>query len=415
MPKIITPLTNTQISSAKTPDREKTLQDGKGLMLLLKPNGAKKWRYRYTHPHTKKRVLLGIGDYPALSLSDARKKRDEAEALIAQGTDPQTFWRKNKLQEATSHINTFEQVAKAWWDVKKTKVSEDHAHDIWRSLEREVLPSIGKLPVKELDATILINSLSRVHAKGALETVRRLCQRINEVMQYATNTGLIPHNPATGIKSAFQAPAAKQQPSITPAELPKLMQDISYASIKLQTRCMIEWQLHTMVRPAEASGTRWDEIDLEKRTWTIPAERMKRKERDHVVPLTDSTIRILELMRPINGHREHVFCNQNDPTRPANSQTVNMALKRMGYHKKLVAHGLRSLASTTLNEQEFNSDVIEAALAHVDANTVRRAYNRTDYLERRRKLMEWWSNHIETCAGGSVTAINNIEPIRRAI
>jgi integrase len=194
-------------------------------------------------------------------------------------------------------------------------------------------------------------------------------------------------------------------PSLKPKELPELMKAINYSSIKLVTRCLIEWQLHTMVRPSEAAGAKWSEIDLENNQWLIPAERMKKK-RDHTVPLTKQTIELLERLQPISGHREYLFPADRDPKKHANESTANAALKRMGYHKKLVAHGMRALASTTLNEQGFDADVIESALAHVDKNEVRRAYNRAEYLERRRKLMYWWSAHISNAQSGKFN-INN--------
>jgi len=171
------------------------------------------------------------------------------------------------------------------------------------------------------------------------------------------------------------------------------MKDISYASIKLVTRYLIEWQLHTMVRPSEAAGAKWQEIDFENKLWIIPAERMKKK-REHLVPLTEQTLEILERLRPLSGHREYLFPADRNPRSHINEQTANMALKRMGYEKRLVAHGLRALASTTLNQHGFDPDVVEAALAHIDKNEVRRAYNRADYLERRRVMMDWWSDNV---------------------
>ena len=185
---------------------------------------------------------------------------------------------------------------------------------------------------------------------------------------------------------------------------------VANASIKRTTRCLIEWQLHTMTRPSEASGAMWKEIDMESKVWTIPSERMK-KRRDQRIPLTDQMLAILEVMKPISGHREFVFPSDRDPKKPCNSQTANMALKRMGFAGRLVSHGLRSLASTTLNEQGFDRDLIEAALAHVDDNQVRSAYNRTDYLERRRPMMNWWSEHILEAATGCFS-VSNIKQLK---
>ena len=218
-------------------------------------------------------------------------------------------------------------------------------------------------------------------------------QRINEIMIYAVNTGLIDANPASGIGMAFEKPKKQNMPTLRPEELPKLMRSLTMSNLSVPTRCLIEWQLLTLVRPSEASGARWTEIDHDAKLWTIPAERMKAK-REHIVPLSLQAIDILEAMKSISGHREYIFPSRKDPKLPMNSQTANAALKRIGYRGKLVAHGLRSIASTAMNEQGFNSDIIESALAHVDKNEVRRAYNRSIYLTQRFELMEWWGKYV---------------------
>ncbi|HCO9998282.1 TPA: tyrosine-type recombinase/integrase, partial [Escherichia coli] len=176
-------------------------------------------------------------------------------------------------------------------------------------------------------------------------------------------------------------------------ELPKLMRSITMSNLSIPTRCLIEWQLLTLVRPAEASNAKWIEIDFEAKLWIIPANRMKAK-REHIVPLSLQTLDILEIMKPISSHREYIFPSRNNPNQPMNSQTANAALKRIGYGGKLVAHGLRSIASTAMNEAGINPDIIEAALSHCDKNEVRRAYNRTTYLEQRKELMNWWGSFI---------------------
>lgn len=192
---------------------------------------------------------------------------------------------------------------------------------------------------------------------------------------------------------AFEKPKKQNMPTLRPEELPKLMRSLVMSNLSVSTRCLIEWQLLTLVRPSEASGIRWVEIDFEAKLWTIPAERMKAKW-EHIVPLSIQALEILDVMKPISAHREHVFPSRNDPKQPMNSQTANAALKRIGYGGKLVAHGLRSIASTAMNEAGLNSDVIEAALAHSDKNEVRRAYNRTTYLNQRKEIMSWWGNSI---------------------
>ncbi|EOM2601870.1 tyrosine-type recombinase/integrase, partial [Escherichia coli] len=210
---------------------------------------------------------------------------------------------------------------------------------------------------------------------------------------FAVNTGLIDANPASGVGMAFEKPKKQNMPTLRPEELPNLMRSLAMSNLSVSTRCLIEWQLLTLVRPSEASGTQWAEIDLENKLWTIPAGRMKAK-REHIVPLSVRALDILEIMKPISAHREYVFPSRNNPKQPMNSQTANAALKRIGYGGKLVAHGLRSIASTAMNEEGFNPDVIEAALAHSDKNEVRKAYNRSTYLYQRIDLMNWWANFV---------------------
>lgn len=245
--------------------------------------------------------------------------------------------------------------------------------------------------MQQIKARKLVEALEPIKARGTLETVRRLVQRINEIMIYAVNTGLIDANPASGIGMAFERPKKQDMPTLRPEELPQLIRTLTMSNLSIPTKCLIQWQLLTLVRPSEASGTRWVEIDFHSKLWNIPAERMKAK-RQHIVPLSMQALSLLEIMKPISGNREFVFPSRNDPKQPMNSQTANAALKRIGYEGKLVAHGMRSIASTAMNEHGFNADVVEAALAHSDKDEVRRAYNRTTYLVQRQELMHWWGD-----------------------
>nr|WP_278431681.1 integrase domain-containing protein [Serratia grimesii] len=369
------------------------MHDGGGLLLLVKTTGKKLWCLRYPHPGTSSRTMVSLGTYPVLSLVDARQIRAEKLAILARGIGPQAKEAEEAEQKQVAQESIFLNVARQWFALKQASVSVKHAGGIWRSLEKDILPSIENVPVQDIKARLLIQVLEPIKARGALETVRRLVQRINEIMIYAINTGLIDANPASGIGNAFERPKKQHMPTIRPEELPKLMRTISMSNLSIPTRCLLEWQLLTLIRPAEASATEWAEIDIEKREWRISAEQMKAK-RDHIVPLSDQALEILEIMYPISGRREHVFPSRNDPRKATNSQTANAALKRIGYGGKLVAHGLRSIASTAMNEAEFNADMIEAALAHCDKNEVRRAYNRSTYLEQRRTLMDWWGAEV---------------------
>ncbi|EBG3725252.1 DUF4102 domain-containing protein, partial [Salmonella enterica] len=386
MARTTRPLTNTEVLRTKALEKDLTLHDGDGLFLIVKTSGKKLWRFRYQRPATKQRTMIGLGAFPALSLADARGLRADYLALLANGIDPQVQAEVVEEQQQIALDSIFSTVATNWFQLKSKSVTSDYANDIWRSLEKDVFPAIGETPVQQIKARTLVEALEPIKARGALETVRRLVQRINEIMIYAVNTGLIDTNPASGIGMAFEKPKKQNMPTLRPEELPKLMRSLIMSNLSVSTRCLIEWQLLTLVRPSEASGARWVEIDLDAKLWTIPAERMKAK-REHIVPLSPQALDILEVMKPISAHREHVFPSRNDPKQPMNSQTANAALKRIGYGGKLVAHGLRSIASTALNEAGFNPDVIEAALAHSDKNEVRRAYNRSTYLLKRIELM----------------------------
>jgi len=413
-----TRLSDRQLKAVKPKNKDYVLTDGDGLQLRVRVNRSMQWNFNYRHPVTKNRINMAFGSYPEVSLAQARKKTVEARQLLAQGIDPKA--QRNELQEAkraeTEH--TFENVATAWFELKKDSVTPAYAEDIWRSLKLHVFPSMKSTPLSEVSAPMVIKLLRPIEAKGSLETVKRVSQRLNEIMTYGVNSGMILANPLSGIRAVFKKPKKENMAALPPDELPELMMEIANASIKRTTRCLIEWQLHTMTRPAEAATTRWADIDFDKLIWTIPPERMK-KRRPHTIPLTEHALSLLETLKPHSGHREYVFPSDRNPRTHANSQTANMALKRMGFQDRLVSHGLRSMASTILNEHGWDPELIEVALAHVDKDEVRSAYNRTDYIERRRPMMAWWSEHIQKAATGSLSAsaINqtrdrNVVPIR---
>lgn len=398
-----TRLSDRQLKAVKPKDKDYVLTDGDGLQLRVRVNRSMQWNFNYRHPVTKNRINMALGSYPEVSLAQARKKTVEARELLAQGIDPKA--QRNELLEAkraeTEH--TFENVATAWFELKKDSVTPAYAEDIWRSLTLHVFPTMKSTPLSEVNAPMVIKLLRPIEAKGSLETVKRVSQRLNEIMTYGVNSGMIFANPLSGIRAVFKKPKKENMAALAPDELPELMMEIANASIKRTTRCLIEWQLHTMTRPSEAATTRWADIDFDKRIWTIPAERMK-KRRPHIIPLTEHAFSLLETLKFHSGHREYVFPSDRNPRTHANSQTANMALKRMGFQDRLVSHGMRSMASTILNEHGWDPELIEVALAHVDKDEVRSAYNRADYIERRRPMMAWWSEHIQKAATGSLSA-----------
>lgn len=407
MPKVATKLTDTEIKKAKPTEKEFTLWDGDGLFLRIKPSGKKIWHLGYTVPLTKKRAKMSIGFYPYLTLAQARALRDEYLSLLAQGIDPQSHneQKAQALKDATEH--TFQTVAKKWLDekIKTSGISQDHAKDIWRSLERNIFPTLGDVPIKEIRPKMLKQHLDPIEQRGVLETLRRIISRLNEIFRYAATEELIEFNPADNLIQRFSKPKKQNMPALPPDELPRFMTALSNASIRLETRLLIEWQLLTWVRPGEAVRARWTDIDEESKYWNIPSDFMKMK-RPHKVPLSKEAIRILESMKPISGHREWVFPSIKNPLTHMHEQTANAALIRMGLGGELVAHGMRSIARTAAEEAgKFRTEVLEAALAHSKKDEIIAAYNRTEYLVERVELMQWWSDYLQIQKYKSLTTL----------
>jgi hypothetical protein len=301
--------------------------------------------------------------------------------------------------------HTFENVATAWFELKKDSVTRPTPRTSG-ARSRCMFSRAETTPLSKITAPMVIKLLRPIEAKGSLETVKRLSQRLNEIMTYGVNSGLIFANPLSGIRAVFKKPKKENMAALPPDELPELMMEIANASIKRTTRCLIEWQLHTMTRPAEAALA--GQTSTSTSAWTIPPERMK-KRRPHTSRYRSGT-RTAGDAQAHSGHREYVFPADRNPRTHANSQTANMALKRMGFQDRLVSHGMRSMASTILNEHGWDPELIEVALAHVDKDEVRSAYNRADYIERRRPMMAWWSEHIQKAATGSLSHLPSIKP-----
>ena len=393
-------LTARQVQTAKPKDKLYRLSDGGNLYLCIRPSNSRSWQFRYKRPGQNKFTYLSFGTYPDTTLAEAREKALEARKVLSEGIDPQLVKKEKKAQMIVEQNATFQHVAEQWKATKEGHIKEKTLHGNWRKLELYAFPKLALIPVSKITAPIAIAALRPLEEQGLLETVKRTAQLMNEIMNYAVNSGAIHANPLSGIRDVFKKHKVVHMKALQPHEMHELIKTVATANIQLVTRFLIEWQLHTMVRPNEASGARWEEIDLENKVWVIPAERMKMN-REHVVPLTIQMIAILEAIKPISGHREFIFPSCRNPKVPTDSETANKALSRMGFKERTTAHGLRAIASTTLNEKGFDSDVIEAALAHTDRNQIRKAYNRSDYLNSRRKLMSWWSDHIERSSYGS--------------
>ncbi|VGD64069.1 integrase domain-containing protein [Klebsiella pneumoniae] len=400
MAKIAKKLTDTEIKSTKPTDKEINLFDGDGLILRIAPlskGGKKNWYFRYAVPVSKKRTKMSLGTYPHLTLARARALRDEYLSLLANGINPQVHntQKANALKDATEH--TFQAVAKKWLDekVKTSGISQDHANDIWRSLERNIFPTLGDTPIKEIRPKMLKQHLDPIEKRGVLETLRRIISRLNEIFRYAATEELIEFNPADNLAQRFSKPKKQNMPALPPTELPRFLTVLNNASVRMETRLLIEWQLLTWVRPGEAVRARWADIDTDNSMWNIPSDFMKMK-KPHKVPLSKEALRVLDSMKAISGHREWVFPSIKAPLNHMHEQTANAAIIRMGFGVELVAHGMRSIARTAAEESgKFRTDVLEAALAHSKKDEITAAYNRAEYLAERVVLMQWWSDYVQ--------------------
>ena len=391
MARRTTPLTDTEIKKAKPKEKEYSLCDGHGLLLRIKPNGSKLWLFNYIRPILGTRTNLGLGTYPIVSLAEARMLRDDCRKLLAQQIDPKKHREELERKQLMDTQSSFEKVAELWKEKKSSEVEEKTINKYWRNLELHLFPLIGRYSIKEIKPSLVVSMLKKVEENGSPDMVNRLCGHLNEILNFAVNSGLIESNTCLKISSTFKSVRQRNNPRISIEEIPTLIKSIHSAKIEKKT------QLLTMVRPNEASNASWSEFDFDKKEWTIPAERMKVRF-PHTVPLSSQVMALIEQLRPMTGHNKYLFTHRSDLKKTMSSSTVNMALKRMGYKDKQTAHGLRGLARTFLAEQGVQHEHAEACLAHKTGSQVSLAYNHANYLEQRRDIMQIWGDHIEKCS-----------------
>lgn len=337
-----------------------------------------------------------------MSLAFARQQREEARVLVAQGIDPKYNREEREQARRTEIENTFEAFSLQYLDIKSKTAVASTIKKRKETLNNYLLPAIGGMSVTDVKPAVMKRLLDPVYADGKVETVKRICIVANEIMRIAVTSGAIEFNPISDITKLYPAKKTNHNPHLAPEELPELVEALAKANITLTTRNLILWQLHTITRPGETAAAKWSQIDFDEKVWIVPVPKMHKT---HTVPLTPQMLAILEEMRPVSGHREYIFPADRDPKRHTHQQTANAALKRIGFKDRSTAHGLRGLASTTLNEHGFDGDLVESALSHEEENKVRRAYNHTDYLERRIPMMHWWSERIEQASKGEMLKV----------
>lgn len=400
-------LTDTKVRSAKPEEKEYSLVDGDGMSLLVKPSGSKYWRFRFRFGG--KQHLMAFGVYPEISLANARQKREEARKLVAAGIDPREHKRAVK-EEKAKEIITFEKVAREWLATNQ-KWSEDHADRVKKSLEDNIFPAIGTRNIAELGTRDLLIPIKAVETSGRLEVASRLQQRTTAIMRYAVQSGLIDYNPAQEMAGAVASGNRQHRPALELKRIPELLEKIDGYTGRPLTRWATELTLLIFIRSSELRFARWSEIDFETSMWIIPPERepipgVKHSQRGskmrtpHLVPLSKQALAILKQIKQFCGDKhELIFIGDHDPRKPMSENTVNSALRVMGYDTKVevCGHGFRTMACSSLIESGlWSKDAVERQMSHMERNSVRAAYiHKAEHLDERKLMLQWWADFLD--------------------
>lgn len=405
-------LTDAQCRNASCPPdvRRRRLTDSGGLYLEVSPAGSKRWFWKYVLGPVEKR--LALGSYPTVSLANARLDRDRARQVKDGGQDPAAARKMAKLVQATARDDTFEAVVLEWYERQVPQWSPAHADRIIRRFRRDLFPHLGKLALADIKATELLAVLRKIEARGAVETADRALMDCGQVWRYGVATGRVERDICADLKGALTPYRGKHFASITePVKFGELIRAVRGYKGTPVVRAALQLLPLVMLRPGELRHAEWVEFDLEARLWTVPSRRMKRsvagKESGdpHVVPLSDQATKLIEGLKPLTGHGQLLFPGERSHDRPISDNTLRSALMSMGFGSDVMtSHGFRASARTMLDERlGFDPLVIEAQLAHAVRDANGRAYNRTQYLEQRRKMMQAWADYLDTLeAGGTV-------------
>jgi len=399
-------LTPSAVTNAKPRAKPYKLADERGLFLLVRSNGSRWWRFKYRRPGTHKENLLSLGVYPDVSLRKARERRDEARRLLADGIDPGD---KRKAEQAAG-AETFEAIAREWFAKYSPNWAPGHSSKIIRRLELDVFPWIGGKPIVSITAPDVLTVLRRIESRGVIETAYRAKTNIGQVMRYAIATGRANLDPTPSLRGALAPSPERHHATITdPDRIGELLRAIDAYAGDYVTRAALLLAPLVFVRPGELRHAEWAEIDLDAGEWRIPADKMKMRA-PHIVPLASQAVATLRDLQPLTGSGRYVFPGARSRKRAMSENTVNAALRRMGFDKgTMTGHGFRSMASTLLNEQGWNRDAIERQLAHAERDAIRAAYNYAEHLPERRKMMQAWADYLDSMRD----APGKVVPIKR--
>jgi integrase len=389
------PLSDIQVRNLKPRDKAYKVTDFEGLHVLVKANGSRLWQFKYRM--FGKERLLSIGVYPEVSLAQARKAKEDARAKVAAGIDPSEAKQTERRAKQEEAAQTFERVGSLFLEKQRKEGKSKATLDKTEYHLKLANSDFGRRPITEIGATLILKTLKKVEAKGNYETAHRLRARIGSVFRYAVASGLTDSDPTYALRDALIRPTRVHRAAITdPAALGQLMREIEHFDGQATTRIALQLLSMLAQRPGEIRNAKWTEIDFVNKVWAIPAEKMKMR-RDHLVPLPDQAIALLDELRRMNGNGEYLFPSLRTWKRPMSENTLNAALRRMGYSgDEMTAHGFRASFSTLANESGlWHADAIERALAHVEKNEVRRAYARGEHWEERVRLADWWAGYID--------------------
>jgi integrase len=398
-------LTVVAIKNAKPREKSYRLFDGGGLYLEVSPRGGRWWRLKYRFDGKEKRISLGV--YPDITLKEARDRRDEARRQLATKIDPSVHRKAVADTRADGVANSFEIIAREWHQKHAVNWATSHSVRIIRRLERDVFPWLGRCRVDTITASDLLKVLQRIESRGALDTAHRVRQVCGQVFRYAIATQRAQNDSSAALRGALPPVSQTHFPTITdPKAIGALLCAIDGYQGTFIVKCALQLAPLLFVRPGELRQAEWPEIDFDAAMWTIPAEKMKMR-RQHLVPLATQSLEILHELYPLTGAGRYVFPGARSSRRPLSNNALNAALRRLGYAKdELVAHSFRSMASTLLNEQGWHRDAIERQLAHLESNTVRRAYDRAEHIDERCRMMQAWANYLASLKEkAEVTAI----------
>jgi integrase len=383
-------LTDAHCRNAKPRDKLYRLNDHRGLYLEVKPSGVKAWRYRYTL--NGKASMYALGDYPEVTLSQARERCEAARKLVKQGISPALQRQHDRVRQASEAKNTFEVVAKEWLQTKDWKdVTKDRRLDM---LSRVVFPSIGKLPVRDVTPAHVLAILQLTVKRGAPSVAAEARRTMSAVFEFAVATLRADTDPVWPVRKAIPANKTQHKMALTVEQIGKLLLDFDNHRCTFQVNYCMQLMWWTLVRPSEAAEAEWSEFDLATATWSIPARRMKAK-KTHTVPLPDQAVEMLRGLHMLTGSRKHLFPGRDNRNESMSVASLRQALKVLGWSGVYSPHATRTTGSTRLNEMGYRPDAIEAQLAHADQNNVRRAYNHATYFDERRAMMQDWADHLE--------------------